>query len=52
VLFLAPSQGSNLKAKDLTLAASLQSNVFNALQFGSPDRIRTGLAVTPSAEAA
>ena len=31
----APSQDSNLKTKGLTLAASLQSNIFNELKFGS-----------------
>jgi len=35
-MFHAPSQGSNLKTKGLTLAASLQSNVFNVLKFASP----------------
>jgi hypothetical protein len=31
-----PSKDSNLKTKGLALAASLQSNVFNLLKFGSP----------------
>jgi len=37
-LFHAPSQDSNLKTKGLTLAASLQPNVFNVLKSGSPCR--------------
>jgi len=40
-LFHAPSQDSNLKTKGLTLAASLQPNVFNVLKSGSPAWIRT-----------
>jgi hypothetical protein len=40
-MFHAPSQDSNLKTKSLTLAASLQSNVFNVLKFASPAWIRT-----------
>ena len=32
----ARSQDSNLKTKGLALAASLRSNVFNVLKFGSP----------------
>jgi len=35
-----PSRGSNLKTKSLTLAASLQSNVFNVLKFGSPSETK------------
>jgi len=36
----ARSQDSNLKTKGLALAASLRSNVFNVLKFGSPVWIR------------
>ncbi len=35
-MFHAPSQDLNLKTKGLTITASLQSNVFNVLKFGSP----------------
>ena len=38
-MFHAPSQDSNLKTKGLTLAASLQSNLFNVLKFGSPKNV-------------
>jgi hypothetical protein len=41
VMFHAPSLDSNLKTKGLTLVASLQFNIFNALKFGSLARIRT-----------
>jgi hypothetical protein len=40
VMFHGPSKDSNLKTKGLALAASLQSNVFNLLKFGSPAWIR------------
>jgi hypothetical protein len=36
VMFHTPSLDSNLKTKGLTLAASLQFDIFNALKFGSP----------------
>ncbi len=35
------TQHSNQKTKAFTPTASLQSNVFNVLKFGSPGRIRT-----------
>jgi hypothetical protein len=34
-----PSHDSNLKTKDLTIAANLQSIVFNVLKFGSPETV-------------
>ena len=40
-MFHAPSQDSKLKTRNLILAASSQSNVFNVLKFGSPPWIRT-----------
>ena len=40
-MFRSPSQDSTLKTKGLTIATSLQSNIFTVLEFGSSGRTRT-----------